>query len=265
LFFKIGFLEVGFWDILDVILVSILFYQIYKLLKGSLAFNILIGFLIVFLLYRLVDFLNMNLLSTFLNQFIAAGFLAIFIIFQPEIRRFLLIIGRRSTVGIGNKSLRKLFSREVEDMEHMNQYVLPLQKTFERFSKKKIGALIVFTPSKEEYFFSKTGVVLNSEISVKLIESIFNKNSPLHDGAVIISQDKIYAAAAVLPISEKQNLPKNIGMRHRAAIGISEKIQCIVFVISEETGKISYASKGKLHRNLNQKMIIESLQTALTM
>jgi len=206
----------------------------------------------------------MNLLSTFLSQFIAAGFLAILIIFQPEIRRFLLILGRRSGLA-GNNTFKKLFAKNEKSTDHLNQFVLPLQKTLLNFAAKKIGALIVFTPSKEEYYFGKTGVVLNSEISVKLIESIFNKNSPLHDGAVIICENKIYAAASVLPVSEKQSLSKGVGMRHRAAVGISEQIEAIVIVVSEETGRISYATQGNLYRKISKDKLLEILQAGIVM
>lgn len=262
-FIKIGFLEIRIWDILDVLLVALLMYQVYKLLKGSIAFNIFIGFLLVYLIYFLVDLLQMDLLSNILGQFIAAGFLAIFIVFQPEIRRFLLFIGRGT--GLGDRNLwNRLLSRKVSQTGVSNQIVNGITKAINNLASSKTGALLVFTRTKGEYFFADTGVIINAEISSKLLESIFQKSSPLHDGAVIITGQKIYAAACVLPVSENPNLPPRIGMRHKAAVGISEQIDAVVIVVSEETGNISIANKGKLRLKVSQNTLKESISTILS-
>lgn len=262
-FIKIGFLEIRIWDILDVLLVAVLMYQIYRLLKGSIAFNIFIGFLLVYLLYLLVDLLNMDLLSNILGQFIAAGFLAIFIVFQPEIRRFLLFIGRGT--GIGERSFwNRLLSRKISESNISSQLVNSIVRSINNLAKAKLGALIVFTRTKGEYFFADTGVFMDAEISSKLLESIFQKSSPLHDGAVIITGKKIYAAACVLPVSENPNLPPRIGMRHKAAVGISEQVDAIVIVVSEETGNVSLANKGKLRLKISQNVLKESISEILS-
>lgn len=261
-FFKIGFLDIRFWDVVDILLVALLMYQVYKLLRGSLAFNIFIGYLLIYIAYLLVDFLEMNLLKSILGQFITAGFLAIFIIFQPEIRRFLLFIGRGS--NIGNRIFwRRLFVRELKTAttEHEEQQFM---RAINNLSKSKTGALIVFTQSTEEYFFSNTGVIINAEITAKLLETIFQKNTPLHDGAVVIAEKKVYAAGCVLPVSENPNLPPRIGMRHKAAVGISEAISSHVIVVSEETGKIAVAHKGNIRLNCSKTLLQSTLKTTLS-
>ncbi len=263
-FIKIGFLEIRIWDVLDILLVAILLYQVYKLLKGSLAFNILIGFLMVYLLYLLVDTLEMSLLSGFFNEFIKIGFLTIFIVFQPEIRRFLLFLGRGSGIG-ERKFWNRLFARKVKESTMVSTHTLAINRAVQNLSQAKLGALIVFTQSTQEYYFGSTGVVLDAEISSKLIESIFQKTSPLHDGAMVIAENKIYAANCVLPVSENPDLPSRIGMRHKAAVGITEKIEAHVIIVSEETGKISIAHKGRLRRNVSQQVLQTTLNQLLNL
>lgn len=261
-FIKIGFLEIGVWDILDILLVALLMYQVYRLLRGSLAFNIFLGFLLFYLVYLIVGFLQMNLLYQILGQFIAVGFLAIFIVFQPEIRRFLLFIGRSS--GFGERGFwQKLFARSVESNFTNTNLVNSILRAVKHLSDAKLGALLVFTQSKQEYFFSNTGVVLNADISSHLLESIFQKTSPLHDGAVVITEKEIYAAACVLPVSENPNLSGRLGMRHKAAVGISEQIDAYVLVISEETGKVSIAFKGVLQLDISYDKLQVIVQNAL--
>jgi len=261
-FVKIGFLEIRIWDILDILLVAILMYQVYKLLKGGLAFNIFIGFLLVYFIYQVVDILEMKVLSNILGQFIAAGFLAIFIVFQPEIRRFLLFVGRGS--GIGERNFWKRFlSQKVKEQTGTERSVNQLSRAINQLAFTKTGALIVFTESSEQYFFGNTGVILNADISNKLLETIFQKNTPLHDGAMVITDNKILAAGCVLPVSENPNLPTRLGMRHKAAVGITEKVDARVLVVSEETGKIAYAYKGRIRQNISQTVLLEALKESL--
>lgn len=250
LLFKIGFLEIRLLDVLDVFLVGILIYQLYRLVKGSLAFNIFIGLLIVYLAALVVRSVNMELLSGILDQFLGVGVIAVLIVFQPEVRRFLLYVGRSSRFSrdsIWSKlSVRKWRISTEKEIE-INQVV----KAIDNLSRTNTGALLVYTMTSRLQFVVDTGVTLESKISGSLLESIFYKNSPLHDGAVIIAEDKILAAKCVLPVSENPDLPGHLGMRHRAAVGISEQSDALAVVVSEERGQISYAYEGRLHTDID--------------
>lgn len=245
LLFSIGFLDIRLLDVLDVILVGILIYQLYRLVKGSLAFNIFIGLLIVYLAALVVRSVNMELLSGILDQFLGVGVIAVLIVFQPEVRRFLLYVGRSSRFSresIWNKlSVRKWRISTEKEIE-INQMV----KAVDNLSRTNTGALMVYANTSRLQFVVETGVKLDSKISGTLLESIFYKNAPLHDGAVIISEDRILAAKCVLPVSENPDLPGHLGMRHRAAVGISEQSDALAVVVSEERGHISYAYEGRL-------------------
>lgn len=250
LLFSIGFLDIRLLDVLDVILVGILIYQLYRLVKGSLAFNIFIGLLIVYLAALVVRSANMELLSGILDQFLGVGVIAVLIVFQPEVRRFLLYVGRSSRFSresIWNKlSVRKWRISTEKEIE-INQMV----KAVDYLSRTNTGALMVYANTSRLQFVVETGVKLDSKISGTLLESIFYKNAPLHDGAVIISEDRILAAKCVLPVSENPDLPGHLGMRHRAAVGISEQSDALAVVVSEERGHISYAYEGRLYSDVD--------------
>jgi len=250
------YLDIGFWDILDIFLVGILIFQLYKLLKGSLAFNIFIGLLLVYLVSTIVTELNMSMLGNILGQFVQEGFILLVIVFQQEIRRFLFYIGRGSGIGKDN-FFKQLFRRSSYQNSNKDLIKEELIRAINIMAKDKTGGLIVFVDSSEKRFFENTGVVINAEISSKLLESIFDKNVPLHDGAVVITENKILAAGCVLPVSENPDLPSRVGMRHRAAVGITEHIDAHVLIVSEETGRISYAHKGKLKVNITQNYLAE--------
>ncbi len=260
---KIGFLEIGIWDVIDVLLVSLLFYQLYKLLKGTLAFNIFIGTLLVFLLSTIVSSLNMKLLGTIFNRFVEMGLIILVVVFQQEIRRFLFYIGRGSGIGTSNRFWQQLFNRKGRDEAKLETYREEIARAVQRMAATKTGSLIVFADASEKQFFASTGVSINGEISSKLIESIFDKHSPLHDGALVIADNKILAAGCVLPVSENPDIPNRVGMRHRAAVGITEKIDAEVLIISEERGKISHAKKGKLKMNITQKHLLDMLSAVV--
>ncbi len=257
--FKIGFLDVRLLDIIDILLVATLMYQIYKLLRGSLAFNIFIGFLLVFSMYVLVDALEMNLLSQILGQFFTVGMIALLILFQPEIRRFLLVIGRGTGIGKDN-FLRNLFDRNEVGLERNSEQEENFLKSVTNMANNKVGALIVLTQGGSESFFANTGQEIHADFSGKLLESIFQKTSPLHDGAVVVSHGKISMAGCVLPVSENPSLPNRYGMRHRAAVGITEQLDAQVIIVSEETGKISVAHQGKLQESASPARIKEAFR-----
>ncbi len=261
---EIGFVSVDIWDFLDILLVGILIFQVYKQLYGTLAFNILIGLILVWLISTTVKSLEMNMLANILGGFVEAGIIILVIVFQQEIRRFLSQLGRGSGIGKSN-FFERFIRRNARHIDETSKDKIreELIKSINNMSGEKTGALIVFTNSTDKLFFHDTGVPINGEISSKLIESIFDKNTPLHDGALVIAQNRILAANCVLPVSENTNLPTRVGMRHRAAVGITEKIDAHVIIVSEETGKISYAHKGKITVNITQNKLNEALNKAL--
>ena len=259
---KIGFLEIGIGDVLDVLLVSVLIYQFYKLLRGTLAFNIFIGLLLVYLMTYIARALNMNMIAGILGQFSGAGFILLVIVFQQEIRRFLFYLGRGSGIG-KNRFWQRLFNRPSASNTEKQHIKEEIERAIVRMANFKTGALIVFADPAEKRYFVDTGVRIDSEITTKLIESIFDKNTPLHDGAMVISDNRIYSAACVLPVSDNPDLPTHIGMRHRAAVGITEVIGADVLVVSEETGKISHAVKGNLYTQISKNTLSRLLDELL--
>ena len=243
------FLDIRLIDLVDIVLVAYLMYRLYKLIKGTVALNIFIGIFAFIVFWLLIKALNMQLSSTILDNFVNVGVLALIVVFQQEIRRFLLLMGSRYHLS-QRFSLDRLFTTNVI-------------KSCEDFSKTKTGALIVITRTSELLDFVQTGELLNAVISRQLLKSIFFKNSPLHDGAVIISQSKIKAAGCILPVSQSMELPKQFGLRHRAALGISEATDAISIVVSEETGKISLFRNGKGEFHLSTEQLGKILEDSL--
>jgi diadenylate cyclase len=254
LLFKIGFLDVTWVDIVDIGLVSVLLYQVYKLIRGSIAVNIFLGVLALYLIYLIVKAAQMELLATILGQFMGVGVLAMIILFQPEIRKFLLVIGGTE---FRDNVLKTLANWRTDHNEETDVHqVLEAAKTLKA---TKTGALIVFTRDTELKFYAETGEMLDSEVTKGLLLSIFNKYSPLHDGAVIIHKGRIKAARCVLPVSENDHLPAHFGMRHRAAIGMSESTDTLVMAISEETGRLILTRNGKFLRALKMKQVEQKI------
>ncbi|MFZ2905540.1 MAG: diadenylate cyclase CdaA [Cyclobacteriaceae bacterium] len=253
--FKIGFLDVTWVDLVDITIVSILLYQVYKLIRGSIAVNIFLGILALYLIYLIVRAAQMELLSTILGQFMGVGVLAIIILFQPEIRKFLLVIGRST-------EFRDNFFKNISTWRHQYNTDFDLHQVIEAaktFKATKTGALIVFSHDTELKFYIETGETLDAEVTKGLLLSIFNKNSPLHDGAVIIYKGRIKAARCVLPVSENDHLPAHYGLRHRSAIGMSENTDTLVMAISEETGRLILARNGKYIRGLKLKQVEQKI------
>lgn len=255
-FIKIGFLEIGIGDILDILLVGLLFFQLYKILRGTLAFNIFLGIVLLYWVWLAVRLFDMKMLSTILGQFVESGFILLVILFQPEIRRFLFYVGRGS--GIGKDGFwAKILNRENRTATQKQLLRDQVVKAVTNMAKTQTGALIVFAGVSERNLLADTGVLINGEISGKLIESVFDKGSPLHDGAMVISDFKIWAAGCVLPVSENPDLPKRIGMRHRAAAGITEQVDVHVIIVSEETGRVSHAQKGKIDMGISPQQLVD--------
>lgn len=249
LFIKIGFLEIGFTDLLDIFLVGLLIYQIYRLLKGSLALNIFLGLVLVYFVWFLVGLLEMRLLASLLGQFIEVGVIALLIVFQPEIRKFLLYLGRGNILR-KSFSLRRIFSRNQRNEAEYYPVVKSIIAAIEHMRQGGTGAILVLCETSRLQFYANTGVLMDSLVSSKLLESIFEKNSPMHDGAVIISDLRIIAAGCVLPVSDNPELPSRIGMRHKATVGITELSDALSIVVSEEKLTISYARNGRLTQNV---------------
>ncbi len=255
-------LDIDFLDVLDILLVAILIYQLYKLVKGTVAINIFIGVFAVYLFWQLVKALQMELLSEILGQFIGVGVIALIIVFQQELRKFLLVIGTTSLKNrsgfLGNLNLFK--RKETESVD----YEAVIKACFE-MSKTLTGAIVVITRKSELGFYAQTGDLLDAKLSERLLRSIFYKNSPLHDGAVIISGENIVAARAILPVTEQTDIPAHLGMRHRAAIGITEKTDAIAIVVSEQNGNVSYAVSGKLSLRLDEEKLTNLLKVDMSM
>ncbi len=256
--FKIGFLTVNLLDFLDIAIVGYLIYQIYKLLKGTIAFNISIGVAIIYAFSRLVEALKMEMLSQILGVFVSVGFILIVVVFQPEIRRFLLLLGNTTMRGRSN-FLSRLLTKDLEPNEDRQSALQQIKIALLHLSKEKIGALIVFSRNIDLEAISHVSVPLNAEINHLLIVSIFQKESPLHDGAVVIGKGKILAAGCILPVSESPALPESAGLRHRAALGVTERTNTATFVVSEETGHISFAEDSRIEIALNSTRLNELL------
>lgn len=246
-------------DTIDLLLVALLMYQLYKLVKGSLAANILLGLMLFYLVYLAVDALQLRLLARILGQFIGVGVISLIILFQPEIRRFLLLIGK-NTGHKKNGWLRRIFFRSDENQDDESGWLYALCQLAFRFSDERTGMLLVFARTSELQFFANTGEILDAQPSNRLIESIFNKTSPLHDGAVIVANNRVKAAGCVLPISENTEIPEDLGMRHRSALGISEHSDAVVLVVSEQTGRVSLAVNGQLETHEHGPVLFSRLQ-----
>lgn len=242
-FFQL-FITIRVLDIIDVILVAFLLYQIYMLIRGTVAINIFSVIVVLYIIWLVVRALNMELLSGILGQIIGVGVIAIIIVFQQEIRKFLLFIGTRYMSKSKFSLENLLFPKQKTDEAPVN--IDAIVKACRNMSETKTGALIVIARKSELQLYAETGDTIEAETSSRLLENIFFKNSPLHDGAVIIVNDKIHAARCVLPVSENINLPPHYGMRHKAAIGLSEITDALVVLVSEETGKISFVSHGSI-------------------
>ena len=243
----IDFIHFGVIDIIDILLVGFLIYQAFKIIRGTAAMSIFIGIIVFYFIYLLINALHMDLLGALLGQIMSVGVLALFIVFQQEIRRFLLRLGSRYTQSIRkSRWLDALFGKKSQGMSL--QCLDELIHACRKMSETKTGALIVLVRSSSLGTIAETGDFIDGVVSRRLIENIFFKNAPLHDGAMLIAAERILAARCTLPISDNPEIPAQYGMRHRAAVGISEHTDAIVLVVSEETGDISIVQEGKIQK-----------------
>ncbi len=237
----LDFIDFSFLDVLDILLVAILIYYIYKLLKGTVAINIFIGIALIFLIWKMTQILKMQMLSNILGYLLSGGVIALIIVFQQEIRKFLLMIGTTNLASRRNflKQLKFLKSEIESDTD--TDIILNGCK---KLSTTKTGALIVIERTNSLDFLVSSGDRMNAQVTIPLMESIFYKNSPLHDGAVLIRDNYIIATRVILPVTNDPKVPLRFGLRHRAGIGVSEKTDAVCLIVSEETGEISYIKDG---------------------
>ena len=245
-------------DIIDILLVAMLLFYIYRLMKESRSGNIFMGILIFIIMWIFVSkIFNMSLLGSIMDKAVNIGAIALIIIFQEDIRNFFSSLGTQHSIG----KIVHFFSRPSQDANIVSENnIIPVVRACMSMSAQKVGALIVY----ERYIglgdIEKTGEMIDAEIKQRLIENIFFKNSPLHDGAMIISRRRIASAGCILPVSHDEDIPRNLGLRHRAAMGITQKSDALAITVSEETGGISVAYNGKFHLNLTG----EELERMLT-
>lgn len=235
-------LNFSFIDYLDVFLVALLLYYVYKLIKGTVAINIFIGIIIIYCAWRLTGLLKMELLNGIFDGFMKVGIIALIVVFQTEIRKFLLMVG---STNLGGKRyfLKHLNFLKTETNNETN--VDAILSACNKMSLSKTGALIVFECNNNLDFLSASGDKMNIKVTQPIIESIFFKNSPLHDGAIIVNNNIVKATRVILPVNNEKNIPLRFGLRHRAAIGVTEKTDALALVVSEETGHISYFKDGE--------------------
>ncbi len=250
-----AFIHIRLLDIVDIVFVAILLYQLYRVVKGTAAIRIFAGIFAIYLLWKITQALQLKLLSEILGQFIGVGVIALIIVFQQEIRRFLLYLGsnRILSKSVGGRWILKWSEKNREKFD-----VEPIIKAIQKMSATKTGCLLVLSPQSELKFYTATGVEIDARIHEELIESIFFKNNPLHDGAAIIFDNRIKAVKCVLPLSES-NLPPHFGLRHRAAMGIVETSSAVAVVVSEETGEITYFENGTFIKHISQGALKQKL------
>ncbi|UCD61461.1 MAG: diadenylate cyclase [Flavobacteriaceae bacterium] len=238
-----NFLDFKITDIIDILLVAILLYYIYKLVRGTVAINIFIGIVIVWGFWKLTQLLDMKMISSVVGGFMSVGLIALIVVFQQEIRKFLLMIG--STNFARNRDFVKKFKFLKQEGVASKLDIDAVLKACDKMSRSRTGAILVIKRSNSLDFVKSSGDAMNVEVNQPIIESIFYKNSPLHDGAAIIENNQITATRVILPLSTERNIPLRFGLRHRAAIGITERTDAVALVLSEETGLISYINNGE--------------------
>ena len=250
-----GFIPLKLIDVIDILLVAALFYSAYRGLKGTSAPYILVGIFVIYLVWILVNTFNLVLFSAILGQIISVGVIAILIIFQPEIRHFLQAIGRQRGRFEWLSRIFNFRNRRTEQDVDLEPLVVACQE----MGADKVGALIIIKQDDDLNVVVESGIRLDAKLSTSLLENIFFKNAPLHDGGVIISGDRVVAAKCVLP-STQQEVPKSYGMRHRAALGMSEVSDAIVIAVSEETGRISVAHDSVIKRNIEPQNLAQTIR-----
>ena len=255
-----GILSFDLKDAIDIFLVALLLFYLYRLMRASSSSNIFTGVLVFIIVWILVSqFFKMRLLGSIFDRLINVGALALIVLFQEEIRQFF------STIGTQRASLlMRWFRRHHAEGAQHRQQVMPLVMACMNMGKQKVGALIVVERFHNRNDIASSGECIDAKISQRLIENLFFKNSPLHDGAMVISKLRVSAAGCILPVSHDSDIPKSLGLRHRAALGVSQKYDCLAIVVSEETGSISVALEGQLHLQLTSEELESQIMKAFS-
>ncbi|HMR19075.1 MAG TPA: diadenylate cyclase CdaA [Sphingobacterium sp.] len=249
-------------DIIDIFLVAVIIYYVYSLIKGTIAVNILLGVTLFYGIYLAVKQMEMRLLTEIFGGFISVGSIALIVVFQQEIRRFLLHIGKNISIRRKKFFWTFLGTKRTAQKDH-SEKIKPIIEACKSMSKSRTGALLVFSRYFDEEYYQSSGEHIDAPISKRLLESIFFRNSPLHDGAVIIVDFRIMTASSVLPLSDSDDLPPQFGLRHRAAIGVTEVSEAVAVIISEENGNISFAKDGNINMNLSPEELEKILNEEL--
>jgi uncharacterized protein (TIGR00159 family) len=258
------FFEFGIKDIIDIVLVALMLYYIFRLMRESRSVNAFNGIMVFVVLWLFVSqVLEMRLLGTILDKLVSVGVIAVIIIFQEDIRKFLFNIGGHQRMRALKRFLISTKQKD-QDGKEVKQIIMPLVMASINMSRQKVGALIVLERSTSLDDIIATGDKIDANINQRLIENIFFKNSPLHDGAMIIADKRIKAAGCILPVSHDLSIPKELGLRHRAAMGVSEDTDAVAIVVSEETGSISVAIKGRFRLRLSAEELESILTTELS-
>ena len=257
---KFKFWDFGIVDFIDVFLVAILLYYLYKLVKGTVAINIFIGIIIIYSVWKVTALLNMQMLHNIFDGFMKVGIIALIVVFQPEIRKFLLMVGSTNLSGRGKFFRKMKFLKTVAETETDVDAIIA---ACNKMGTTQTGALIVLERNNNLDFLTGTGDNMNISVTQPIIESIFFKNSPLHDGAIIIENNVVKATRVILPVNNEKTIPQRFGLRHRAAIGITEKTDALAIVVSEETGQISYIKNGEFIMFKDTSELAELIKTDL--
>jgi uncharacterized protein (TIGR00159 family) len=252
------FIEFGLVDIIDILLVALMLFYIYRLMRESRSLNVFIGIMVFIVIWLFVSqIIQMRLLGSILDKLVSVGVIALIVLFQEDIRTFLYNLGAHRRM----KGLMRFFSKEKgKDQKEVKESIMPIVMSCMNMSKGKVGALIVIERAMSLDDIVRTGDLIDAAINQRLIENVFFKNSPLHDGAMIISKQRIKAAGCILPVSHDLDIPKELGLRHRAAMGMSQESDALSVVVSEETGGISVAVRGEFRLRLSA----EELEGILT-
>lgn len=255
-----SFIELGFLDVLDILLVAFILYKLYRMTRGTTAMTILIGVGVLYVVWLLVRSLNMDLTGAMLGQIMGVGILALIIVFQQEIRRFLIYVGTQYA-SHRDFSLRRFLSSTTRNPG--KEEIAQIAEACVQMAASKTGALIVITRRNELDAVQRTGTPIDAAINSRLLQNIFFKNSPLHDGALLVQRHRLCAAQCILPVSDNANIPKRLGLRHRAAIGVTEQSDALVIVVSEETGMISLVERGLIREGFNSLELENALNSRL--
>jgi len=242
--------QIGFKDIVDIFLVAFLLYQLYRLLRKTGAINVFVGILAFISIWFIVSYVfQMDLLGGIFDRIVSVGAFALIVLFQDEIRRFFSRLGSKRG-WVLSQFFRKLFGNAEYDTQKTDFNIMQIVLACRSLSKRSMGGLIIVAGNTNLSNYIQTGEQIDAAINSRLIESLFFKNSPLHDGALIISNDRISAVSCILPVSKNQSIPKRLGLRHRSALGITEHTDAVAIIVSEETGKIAIARNGELSLNV---------------